>query len=226
MINKKFTTKKYGTVEVIDVGNKYGYYKVKFLKSGTIDEFRKDAIIKGEIRDKYVCSYLDIGIIGNIKTRGKNKKYYTIWRNMLNRCYNKNLPSANSYFGRVFVCEKWLTFEKFMEDICLVDGWDKDLFDNGKIVLDKDKKQRFKNEKIYSLETCAWISSEENNKYQDFQQNQFKAINKLGEIFYDYNITDFAKQHNLSRRQISAVLHGRYKTTQGWKFEFLDNDIV
>jgi hypothetical protein len=43
-----------------------------------------------------------------------------------------------------------------------------------------------------------------------------------GEIFLDYNIADFARKHNLERKQISAVLHGRFKSHLGWKFIFDD----
>jgi hypothetical protein len=207
---------------VLKAGEKYGYFEVEFLKTGHVGEYRKDAIIKGEIRDKYANSFLGIGIIGNVRTRGKNKRLYTVWRNMMRRCYNPDLPSASSYFGKVAVCERWHLFENFLGDVLYVDGWNKELFEKGLIVLDKDKKQRFAKRKLYSLETCTWLSQEENSKYQDFQQRRFMAISPLGEEFVDYNITDFARVHGLERRQISSVLHGRYKTSLGWRFEFLD----
>ena len=54
----------------------------------------------------------------------------------------------------------------------------------------------------------------------------FKAISPDGMIYYDRNITDFAKKHGLERKQISAVLHNRFHSTLGWKFEFVDKEIV
>ena len=100
-------TKNYGVAEIIGEGSKYGYYKVRFRDTNHIDEFRKDAIIKGEIRDKWAVSLYGVGIIGDIKTRGKYKQYYTLWRNMIARCYNR----SNKAYDNVSVCDRWLVFQ-------------------------------------------------------------------------------------------------------------------
>lgn len=218
----KIKSKNYGLVEIIGDGSKYGYLKVKFLNTGNVDEFRKDAVYKGEIRDKYAISFLGIGIIGNIKTRGKYKPYYLIWRNLLQRCYSGN----NKAYSNVTVCERWKTFEFFYNDIPLIDGWDAELFEAGKLDFDKDYKQAFRKVKVYSLETCCWLPKAQNRCLQDGQQHKFKAISPDGAVFYDRNITAFARAHGLERKQISAVLHGRFNSTLGWKFEFVDKEIV
>lgn len=218
-----FNTRNYGKAEVLSNGNKYGYLKVRFLNTGHIDEFRKDAVKKGEIRDKYAVSLCGVGIIGNIKTRGINKKYYTIWRNMILRCYG----SINkTYQDKVTVCNRWKTFEYFFQDIDKIAGWDRQLFELGELDLDKDTLQRFQDKKIYSLETCKWIPKKLNRCIQDGQQKKFMAISPDGDIYIDSNITKFAREHNLERRQISAVLHKRYKTTMGWSFKYIDKEIV
>ena len=208
--------------EILGDGGKYGYLKVRFLDTGNIDEFRKDAVIKGEIRDKYAVSFIGIGIIGNIKTRGKYKPYYLIWRNMIYRCYS----NTNRAYDNVTVCERWKTFENFYNDVPFIEGWDIELFNTGELELDKDVKQEFSNSKIYSTETCCWLRKSHNRCVQDGQQHKFKAISPSGELYYDRNITAFAKSHGLERRQISAVLHKRFESTLGWKFEFIDKEIV
>lgn len=215
-------TKNYGVVDVIGEGSKYGYFKVRFRNTGNIDEFRRDAIIKGEIRDKWAVSLCDVGIIGDIKTRGKYKKYYTLWRNMITRC----CANTNKAYENVSVCDRWLVFQYFYEDVSLISGWDKDKFEQGLIVLDKDIKQRNQTDKIYSPQTCSWVSVHENSAVQDGQQKWFRAKSPNGEEYVDYNITDFARNHGLGRRQISAVLHGRFKSTLGWCFEYIDKEIV
>lgn len=215
-------TKNYGKAEVIGEGSKYGYLKVKFLNTGNIDEFRRDAVLNGEIRDKYAVTLCGVGIIGNIKTRGKYKRYYTAWRNLITRCY----ANKNKAYDQVTVCERWKTFEHFYADIPLIDGWNAEMFENGLLDLDKDIKQQFCGFKIYSLETCTWLPKSQNRCIQDNQQKVFTAIAPNGEIYKDRNITDFARKHNLERRQISAVLHGRFKTTLGWRFEYVDKEIV
>jgi hypothetical protein len=57
---------------------------------------------------------LTFGIIhGLSKTR-----IYSIWRNMLSRCYNKNTPYYKYYGGRgIKVCDRWLEFLNFYDDI-------------------------------------------------------------------------------------------------------------
>ena len=218
----KIKTNNYGFVEIIGEGSKYGYLKVKFLNTGHIDEFRKDAVLKGEIRDKYAVSFLDVGIIGNIKTRGKYKPDYIVWRNLIYRCYSK----TNKAYRDVTVCERWKTFEYFYKDIPLIEGWNIKQFEAGELDLDKDSKQEFNKAKVYSVETCRWLPRTQNRCLQDGQQHMFKAISPDGMIYYDRNITDFAKKHGLERKQISAVLHNRFHSTLGWKFEFVDKEIV
>lgn len=218
----KIKSKNYGIAEIIGDGSKYGYLRVKFINTGNIDEFRKDAVYKGEIRDKYAVSFLGVGIIGNIKTRGKYKPYYLIWRNILHRCYT----NTNKAYQNVTVCERWKTFEHFYNDVPLIEGWDPDRFEAGDLDLDKDLKQEFCSSKVYSVETCCWLPKSQNRCLQDKQQHRFKATAPDGSVYYGRNITAFGREHGLERRQISSVLHGRFVSTLGWKFEFVDKEIV
>lgn len=218
MIGTIIKTKKFGNIKILSKGKKYNYYKVLFLNTGHVDEFRKDAVVKGEVRDKYAVSFCGVGVIGNIKTRGKYKPYYILWRNMISRCYKgDNL----AYYNKVDVCDRWKTFEYFYEDIQKVEGWDKEKFEKGAIVLDKDIKQRFYEKKIYSNDTCLWVTTSQNASIQDAQQKEFIGVSPKGDKYISSNITQFAREHNLERRQISAVLHKRFKSTLGWKFYYL-----
>lgn len=201
LIGKEYPTSKYGTAKVIATGRKLQYYRVKFLRTGHEDEFRKDAIIHGDIRDKYAPVIYGVGIIGNIRTKGRYKPYYTIWHNIMNRCYNPSYLDAT-------VCERWQIFENFYADCKQLPGFDEALFLAGKLVLDR-------NVSSYSPDTCRWINPSE---IQDAQQKPFIAYAPDGTEYHDTNITKFAKQHGLDRRHISGVLHNRCKTTQGWRF--------
>lgn len=45
-------------------------------------------------------------------------KIYSTWRDMKRRCLNPNIRSFKNYGGRgIQVCEKWLKFEGFYEDM-------------------------------------------------------------------------------------------------------------
>ena len=43
---------------------------------------------------------------------------YTVWKNMRQRCSNKNRPDYEHYGGRgITVCEEWNSFQKFSDDM-------------------------------------------------------------------------------------------------------------
>ena len=74
-------------------------------------------------------------------------KYYTVWKNMLERCYsNKCLERNPTYIG-TSVCREWLyatAFKKWMEE----QDW------NGKCL---DKDIVVPGSKLYSPDTCAFV---------------------------------------------------------------------
>lgn len=213
-----------GRVEILNqVSDRY--YSIKFENTGTIINSREDAIKNGCIRDPYAPLKCGVGCIGNISTKGKYKPYYDVWQSMIDCCYNPNNKNALSY-KNVTVCDEWLTFENFYNDCHNIDGFNQEKFDSRDIVLDKDKKQRHKKEKIYSVETCTWISLNENSTIQDCQMNCFKAISPEGKEYISDNISAFAREHGLERKHISGVLHGRAKSTNNWKFEFINNEEI
>lgn len=217
-------SKHFGSFSIIGPGSKYNYYRVRFDDTGTIDEFRLDAIRRGEIRDKYAVTLCGIGIIGNIPTKREYHRYYETWRNMITRCYK---PGNNpAYYGYVTVDKRWHTFEYFYEDAPKIDGWDEELFNAGELVLDKDIKQRHQQNKKYSLETCTWLNVHQNAPIQDRQQRPFIAIAPDGTRYYSDNMSAFGRQHGFERRQISCVLHKRFKTSMGWTFHYADEEIV
>lgn len=200
-------------------GKKHNYYVVKFKNTGTIKEFRADQIKSGCIRDPYAKRVCGIACTGDIKTKGKYKPLYSVWHDMINRCYNTKNKRYCAY-NDVTVCDRWLVFENFYHDAQYIDGYDSIKIANGSVVLDKDIKQRNHKKKIYSSETCLWVPKYINNEIQDAQQSGFVAVSPTGKKYYDYNISRFAREHGLTRKHISSVLHGRTKTTGGWSFYY------
>lgn len=86
--------------------------------------------------------------------RGKSNKkhglslsrFYSIWHNMLDRCYNKNSKQFNDYGGRgIIVCEDWLDIKNFVDWVENKSNWEEGL------TLD-----RIDNDKGYSPDNCTF----------------------------------------------------------------------
>lgn len=217
-IGSIYQTHNCGSVVVLGINKDKA--SVRFLNTGTVKEFRACWIETGCIRDPYAKLVCGVACTGNIKTKGHYKPYYSVWHDMINRCYNKNNKRYNAY-KNVEVCEEWLVFENFYNTCKSVDGFNEKTFLDGLIVLDKDIKQRYIDKKVYSPETCLWVSKEQNNKIQDGQQKKFFGLSPSGTLYIDSNINEFSRKHNIPRQRIQDALHLRKKTVcGGWQFSY------
>ena len=119
-------SKRIGKINISNEG-----YEMKIIKYDNCDniwiEFQDEykarvytsykAFKKGEVKNPFHKTICDVGYvgIGKYKTREnrKNTKAYTIWTNMIKRCYdpyeiNRHLTYIDSY-----VCDEWLCFQNF-----------------------------------------------------------------------------------------------------------------
>ena len=97
-----------------------------------------------------------------------NKRVYQKWASMLRRCYNEEYhktKKGKTYIGCT-VCDRWLTLSNFVEDFEKIDGYDRERFLNGELVLDKDIKSRKRGEKNkqYIMVECLLTTQPENAK--------------------------------------------------------------
>lgn len=122
------------------------------------------------------------------------KQLSKIWSGMMKRCYNKNADNYRWYGGSgVVVCEEWKKDNNIFIDWSLKNGYKEGL------QLDKDK---LGNGKIYSPETCQWITKHENTSYK---RNTFK-IEYNGEIL---NLKQLSEKINIPYK----VMHARINTS-------------
>lgn len=123
-------------------------------------------------------------------------KSYSIWKAMLQRCYNESfLKIRPSYIG-CSVVDEWHNFQIFAK-------WYEDNYIEG-FVLDKDI--LFKNNKIYGPDTCCFVPSQINQLFT--KTNKLRGELPIGVCFNGNNyltrLKKFGKQINL----------GTYKTIQ------------
>lgn len=109
-------------------------------------------------RNKLVCG-VGINDVENSKG-GKIKQklaricpYYTMWCSMLGRCYNINHLKRYPRYENCSVCDEWLTFSNF-KLWAETQNWEGRHLDKDLLVRDN---------KVYSPETCCFISGAVNN---------------------------------------------------------------
>ena len=92
-------------------------------------------------------------------------KFYGIWLNMKNRCLNKKDYRYNTWGGRgIAVCDKWLDFQGFYDD--MYQSYQQHIKENDYTSID-----RIDNDGNYCKENCRWATLKE--------QNNNKRTNKL-----------------------------------------------
>lgn len=158
-----------------------------------------------------------VGKLGNattINSEGKKKSAYFRWHGMLRRCYNPKNQAYGNYGGRgIKVCDRWLTFSNYEEDIKNLSGFS----DKGKTTLD-----RLDNDADYSPSNCRWATkaTQTSNRRKDKRRRSFIAISPSGREFTSDNQSKFAQINGLNVGSLNKCLHGGQKTHKGWKFQF------
>lgn len=195
------------------------YYKIRFLETNTVKIAEKRNIKKGNVKDPYGKTIYGVACKGNVSSKFPllNKIAFKRWYAMIERCYNEKAIEYSSYGGKgISVCERWLCFENFLNDLPYISGYDEKLYIEGLIQLDKD----YKNSTVYSPETCIFVSQRKNKMYQPSKQQAFIAVSPDG-ISYEFNNqSECARTFGLTARTISKVLNGYLKSHKGWNFYY------
>lgn len=233
LIGKKFTNRRgleYTVIAKLNKKNKYGRYMylIEFIITKSRKEVTKYEIVTRSIRDYYDRHTYNIGYIGDINVANpkQHQQEHILWRNMLSRCYNKKDIKNYPYYGQlgVTVCERWQCFQYFLEDIINIDGYNENEFKQHLLVLDKDLKQKNipLNKRIYSKNTCIFISNTINTLIRDTKQytKKFIAISPDNQKLYiDYGIVNFCKKYKLTYNQVfNRLKTNSQKLYKGWKF--------
>lgn len=136
-------------VDYIDCNNIYVEFQdeYKYVKHASMKNFSR-----GSIANPYDKTVLGVGFIGHgVYSKENDTDCYTCWRNMLIRCFSKEYKEKYPTYKESFVDNEWLNFQNFAkwyyENIYYVP--------NERTELDKDI--LYKNNKIYSKDTCIFV---------------------------------------------------------------------
>lgn len=128
-------------------------------------------IQKGSVRNPYHITVSGVGCLGvmrdgTVPKTSKNSKEtreYTLWSSMIRRCYNESVLKLRPCYKDAEVCERWLVYSNFLEDLPFIEGYEYWYNNpNKKIALDKDIKGN--GQKLYCLENCCFVDTSENSR--------------------------------------------------------------
>lgn len=143
---------------------------------------------------------------------------YSIWNEMLHRCYDTTKRSYAEYGGRgIFVDARWHDFAAFAADAyTLPNGLLKQAFPDG-YELDKDYYATNK----YGPETCLWLTRKEQN-INTRRGRAVRATAPWGDSVVLMDIAGLCQDHQLDESSVYKCLRGDRPTHKGWRFEVLD----
>lgn len=152
------------------------------------------AVMIQHIRRSKSCGCLTNSIIAKARTRHgmTDSPAWLTWKNMLDRCRNKNCASWSSYGGRgIQVCERWETFENFFADMGARIG---------ELTI-----ERIDNDGNYEPSNCRWATSKE------------QAINRRSTVFLEafgkkQSVTDWAAEIGIQQATLNHRIRANWPT--------------
>lgn len=208
-IGEIYDSNNFGRFRIIRELEPLGYardrwFEIEFLNTGYRMPASLSAILTGRVKDKMVPTIANTGYVGDTigaVTYSYNTTFYKAWNDMINRCYNINDKDYYLYGALgITVDERWHNFANFKHDAKLLPGYDNKLKYPEIYQLDKDYLQFHipKNQRVYSKDTCIWIS-----KYDNILLMNRDNPNSSG--YYGV----FYKDHSWCT-YINGVIYGRF----------------
>jgi len=200
---------KFGRLTVISFSHRNHLHKRCYkckCSCGNEKVIESQSITDGRTRS---CGCLHDEVAGNrARTHGKSgSATHGIWQGMMNRCFTKSNEHYSRYGGRgITVCERWLKFENFLEDMGeRPDGLTIDRIDGNK---------------NYSPDNCRWATWSEQRANQ--ARNAFGTYQ--GETLC---AAHWAKRINTSKTTIARWLRtGRTVEDVALRFGWKRNDLL
>ena len=217
-MSKIYSSKNYGDFKIINYYNSTRV-EIEFILTGFKLIARSHSIKRGMVKDKLFPKLYGVGFVGDGEhlptISGRCTKVYDAWTGILERCYCPKLHKIHPTYIGVTATKDWHNFQNFAEWYSLnyVEGFH----------LDKDIKQRGVKNKIYSPETCIFVSHRDN--VVEGSAKNYRVRDPGGIVYEVYNMAEFCRRNDLTKSGMIAVNSGRANHHKGWtKAQIIAND--
>lgn len=174
---------------------------IEFTKNNIIKNISYGNIQKGNVKNPYHSSVCGTGYLGvgeyTSKINGKSTKEYTMWLNLIKRCYSIKCQEKHPSYKGCLVDEGWHNFQVFAK-------WVEDNFKQG-WQLDKDI--LVKGNKNYSPETCVFVPQEVNLVF-------IKCPNRRGIYPIGVHITEENRFQAVVNKNSKRIVLGTFATIE------------
>ncbi len=205
-ITKTYTSNNYGDFRITKYVS-WDEVHIEFILTGYKLITTSSNIRKGEAKDKLHPSVCGVGFLGDGSYKRKERcKMYQIWASMIQRCYSHEAKKNRPAYITCSVCEEWHNFQNFAKwlEVNYIEG----------LHIDKDIHQRSVENKIYSPETCKFVSVAENSI--EAKALNYTMIGPDGKLHEIYNMTEFCRGKEVSQQCMCKVHRGEAKHHKGW----------
>jgi len=180
---------------------------VMFLNTGTVTNTTSARLYDGCIKDRSSISVSGVGYIGFGKYISTHISYEK-WSAMLNRCYGKLYQKEKPTYRGCTVCEEWHNFQNFAL-------WYEENYPNDGIEYQLDKDIKIKGNKVYSPDSCAFVTRKDN--MSESLAKNYVFLSPGGVEFKVNNLADFCRENELNSSAMSAVHNGKRNKHKGWR---------
>ena len=187
----------------------------------------------GNVSCPYDLTQCSVGCIGLMsdgsypvcKVNGKLTKEYKLWMAMINRVYNESQLKHHSSYRKCKVCDRWLVYANFLEDVKSLPNYELWLHSD-QCELDKDLLQHGQEFKIYSPTTCMFVPKNVNIRLPKPKKEKapkpkkvFRLTHIESGMYMDYNKQEeVAGKLGVTQSYISKLVK-KGETYKGYKIE-------
>lgn len=201
-------------LDIVGKRNTNYIYRIQFINSGFIKEYRSDVIKDLRVKNPYGKTVYGVGYFGEPEKHSMKNKIQKTWFHMMGRCYNTKDSSFETYKD-VNVCYRWHNFANFLNDFSKLDGYENWINDSTNYQLDKDHY----GSKIYSPENCIIIPRDINTRYS---KSKGKFVLEKSNEFHEF-LSEIEVANFLEIPTSSVKSHSKKMIESGYSLKFYPN---